>query len=73
MAVIGMGSGLGLSNGNGGGGGGNSLGGVGVGGNGSSSVTSVGGVQSPLAEGNNYVMDPTPMAVKHKSYNSQPN
>lgn len=25
------------------------------------------------AEGNNYVMDPTPAAVKHKSYNSQPN
>lgn len=25
------------------------------------------------AEGNNYVMDPTPTAIKHKSYNSQPN
>ena len=24
-------------------------------------------------EGNNYVMDPTPTAIKHKSYNSQPN
>lgn len=25
------------------------------------------------AEGNNYVMDPTPTAIKHKSYHSQPN
>lgn len=25
------------------------------------------------AEGNNYVMDPTPTAIKHKSYQSQPN
>lgn len=25
------------------------------------------------AEGNNYVMDPTPAAIKHKSYHSQPN
>lgn len=27
----------------------------------------------PTAEGNNYVMDPTPTAIKHKSFSSQPN
>lgn len=27
----------------------------------------------PKTEGNNYVMDPTPTAIKHKSFSSQPN
>lgn len=30
-------------------------------------------MHTTAAEGNNYVMDPTPTAIKHKSYNSQPN
>lgn len=30
-------------------------------------------IPTQTAKGNNYVMDPTPTTVKHKSFNSQPN